>query len=406
MNFNEFIIGKKLKNTKDNRYLNSFACHSSQSKGRLYSDEPLILGRSEFQRDRDRIIHSEAFRRLKDKTQVFIYHDGDHYRTRLTHTIEVAQIARSISKALNINEDLTETIALAHDLGHPPLGHRGEEVLKKVMLNLGGFNHNEQTVRIVTFLEKKYYDFDGLNLTFETLEGLVKHNGPYLDNRKIPESILDINNKFPLELNFFPSLEGQVANISDDIAYLTHDFDDGLREKLFSIDNLKEIKIVDHIIKRIEKKFPNIKNDILIHQFIRHLISYFINDIVATSQFVINNNNFKTVNDVRNFDSNVIQLSNIASKNMEEIRRFLFKNMYHNKSILDKLSRASLMIEKLFFLYSKDINLLPKQWRYLRGVSLSSLSKNDKSRVIVDYISGMSDIFLKKEYLKFYKEEK
>ena len=386
--------------------MNSFACHSSQSKGRLYSDEPLILGRSEFQRDRDRIIHSEAFRRLKDKTQVFIYHDGDHYRTRLTHTIEVAQIARSISKALNINEDLTETIALAHDLGHPPLGHRGEEVLKKVMLNLGGFNHNEQTVRIVTFLEKKYYDFDGLNLTFETLEGLVKHNGPYLDNRKIPESILDINNKFPLELNFFPSLEGQVANISDDIAYLTHDFDDGLREKLFSIDNLKEIKIVDHIIKRIEKKFPNIKNDILIHQFIRHLISYFINDIVATSQFVINNNKFKTVNDVRNFNSNVIQLSNIASKNMEEIRRFLFKNMYHNKSILDKLSRASLMIEKLFFLYSQDINFLPKQWRYLRGISLSSLSKNDKSRVIVDYISGMSDIFLKKEYLKFYKEEK
>ena len=393
-------------NTKDNRYLSSLASYSAQSRGRLHNDEPLILGRSEFQRDRDRIIHSEAFRRLKDKTQVFIYHDGDHYRTRLTHTIEVAQIARSISKALNINEDLTETIALAHDLGHPPLGHRGEEVLKKIMSNLGGFNHNEQTIRIVTSLEKKYYDFDGLNLTFETLEGLVKHNGPYLDNRKIPEFIVEINKKFPLELKFFPSLEGQVANISDDIAYLTHDFDDGLREKLFCIDDLKEIKIVDIIIKKIEKKFPDIQIDILIHQFIRHLISYFINDIVATSQFIINKNNLKTVDEVRNFDSNVIQLSNLAFKDMEEIRNFLFKNMYHNKSILDKLSKASLMIEKLFILYNDDINLLPKQWRHLNGISLSKHSIIIKSRVIVDYISGMTDIYLKKEYLKFYKEEK
>ena len=393
-------------NSIDNRFLSSFACHSSKSRGRIYNDEPLILGRSEFQRDRDRIIHSEAFRRLKDKTQVFIYHDGDHYRTRLTHTIEVAQIARSIAKALNVNEDLAETISLAHDLGHPPLGHRGEEVLKKLMFNLGGFNHNEQTIRIITFLEKKYYNFEGLNLTFETLEGLVKHNGPYLDNKKIPFSILEINKKIPLELSNFPSLEGQVANISDDIAYLTHDFDDGLRENLFSINHLREIEIVDLIIKKIEKKFPDIQSDILIHQLIRHLISYFINDIVSTSQFIISQNNFKSVDDVRNFNSNVIKLSPIASRNMEEIRKFLFKNMYHNKTILDKLTEASLMIERLFSLYNKDINLLPKQWRYLRGVSLSKLSKVDKARVIVDYISGMTDIFLKKEYLKFYKEEK
>ena len=392
-------------NSIDNRFLNSFACHSSNTRGRIYKDEPLILGRSEYQRDRDRIIHSEAFRRLKDKTQVFIYDDGDHYRTRLTHTIEVAQIARSIAKALNVNEDLAETISLAHDLGHPPLGHRGEEVLKKLMFKLGGFNHNVQTLRIITFLEKKYYNFEGLNLTIETLEGLIKHNGPYLNNKKIPSYILEINKLISLDLSNYPSIEGQVANISDDIAYLTHDFDDGLRKKLFTINQLREIKIVDLIIEKIEKKFPSIQYDILIHQFIRHLISYFINDIVSSSQLIINKNNFKTVDDIRNFDRNVVQLSPIAFKNMEQIRTFLFKNMYHNKSILDKLNKASLMIDKLFSLYNKDINLLPEQWRYLRGVPLSNLSKIDKSRVIVDYIAGMTDIFLKKEYLKFYKEE-
>ena len=193
-------------NSIDNRFLNSFACHSSNTRGRIYKDEPLILGRSEYQRDRDRIIHSEAFRRLKDKTQVFIYDDGDHYRTRLTHTIEVAQIARSIAKALNVNEDLAETISLAHDLGHPTLGHRGEEVLKKLMFNLGGFNHNVQTLRIITFLEKKYYNFEGLNLTIETLEGLIKHNGPYLNNKKIPSYILEINKLISLDLSNFPSM--------------------------------------------------------------------------------------------------------------------------------------------------------------------------------------------------------
>ncbi len=395
-----------MNNTIDNRFLSSFACHSSKTKGRLYKDDPLILGRSEFQRDRDRIIHSEAFRRLKDKTQVFIYHDGDHYRTRLTHTIEVAQIARSISKALNINEDLTETIALAHDLGHPPLGHKGEEVLKKLMLNLGGFNHNEQTIRIVTYLEKKYYDFDGLNLTFETLEGLVKHNGPYLYNKKIPSFILDINKKFPLELSNFPSLEGQVANISDDIAYLTHDFDDGLREKMFTIDDLRKITIVDSIITKIEKKFLNIRNNILVHQLIRQLISYFINDIVSTSQSTISKNDFNSVEEVRNFNKKIITLSPKAFQNMEEIRNFLFKNMYHNKSILDKLSNASIMIERLFFLYNKNVDFLPQQWRYVEGVKLSNIPNIKKNRIIVDYIAGMTDMYLKKEYLKFFKKEK
>jgi len=214
----------------ENRNLSPFACLSSKTRGRVYKDDILILGRSEFQRDRDRIIHSEAFRRLKDKAQVFIFHKGDHYRTRLTHTLEVSQIARSIAKALNINEELTETIALAHDLGHPPLGHKGEDVLQKIMADVGGFNHNEQSLRVVTILEKKYPNFDGLNLTYETLEGLVKHNGPFLDLNKIPQTIKDICLLLDIDFRTQSSLEGQVANISDDIAYLTHDFDDGLRE--------------------------------------------------------------------------------------------------------------------------------------------------------------------------------
>ena len=394
-----------MKNISDNRFLSPFACNSLKTRGRFYKDEPLILGRSEYQRDRDRIIHSEAFRRLKDKTQVFVYHGGDHYRTRLTHTIEVSQIARSIAKAININEDLTETISLAHDLGHPPLGHKGEEVLKKLMTKYGSFDHNEQTVRVVTLLEKKYHHYNGLNLTFETLEGLIKHNGPYFDNKKIPATIIKLNKKFPLELEKYPSLEGQTANIADDIAYLTHDFDDGLREKLFTIHDLREIKILDHIFKEIEKKFININHDILVHQFIRHLISYFINDIVSNSSLIIKKENFKSVDQVRLYHDTVIKLSPKVRENMEQIRMFLFKNMYHNKTILEKLSKASLMIEKLFVLFHKDVDLLPIQWRNKNGKKLSKASVGIKSRVVADYIAGMTDMYLKNEYKKFFKEE-
>ena len=367
----------------------------------MYTDEPLILGRSEFQRDRDRIIHSEAFRRLKDKTQVFVYHDGDHYRTRLTHTLEVSQIARSIAKALKINEDLAETIALAHDLGHPPLGHRGEDVLKKLMINSGGFNHNEQSIRVVTVLEKKYPNFNGLNLTFETLEGLIKHNGPFFGDKKIPYTIYKINKIFPLDLNTYPSLEGQVANISDDIAYLTHDFDDGLRENLFTINDLRKIKIIDEIIQKLKKEFVNIKIDILIHQFIRHLISYFINDVVSNSLTVININNFENANQIRCFEDKIIKLSPSAYSNMEEIRNFLFKNMYNNDFLINKLNNNSLMIEKLFFLFHKDPNLLPEQWKSLKG----NLSASNQSRVITDYIAGMTDGYLKREYQKYFDKE-
>ena len=359
----------------DNRYLSTYACLSSESKGRIYKDDTLILGRSEFQRDRDRVIHSEAFRRLKDKTQVFVFHEGDHYRTRLSHTLEVSQIARSIAKALNINEDLTETIALAHDLGHPPLGHKGEDILQKLMEDAGGFNHNEQSLRVITILEKKYPNFDGLNLTYETLEGLIKHNGPFLDIKKIPQTIKDICNLLDIDFKTHSSLEGQVANISDDIAYLTHDFDDGLREKLFTLNDLRKINIINHILKNIESNFVNIKNDILIHQLIRHLISYFINDIVSNSLAIIKENKFSNVNEIRNFGKKTVKLSVDASYSMEEIRNFLFKKMYSNETVVNKLNQNVLMIEKLFLLFIEDINKLPQQWKYFNGQILSKLSQ-------------------------------
>ena len=387
----------------DNRYLSNYACLSSESKGRIYKDDTLILGRSEFQRDRDRVIHSEAFRRLKDKTQVFVFHEGDHYRTRLSHTLEVSQIARSIAKALNINEDLTETIALAHDLGHPPLGHKGEDILQKLMEDAGGFNHNEQSLRVITILEKKYPNFDGLNLTYETLEGLIKHNGPFLDIKKIPQTIKDICNLLDIDFKTHSSLEGQVANISDDIAYLTHDFDDGLREKLFTLNDLRKINIINHILKNIEGNFVNIKNDILIHQLIRHLISYFINDIVSNSLAIIKENKFSNVNEIRNFGKKTVKLSVDASYSMEEIRNFLFKKMYSNETVVNKLNQNVLMIEKLFLLFIEDINKLPQQWKYFNGQILSKLSQTEKLRVISDYIAGMTDNYLKREYDKFYK---
>ena len=387
----------------DNRYLSTYACLSSESKGRIYKDDTLILGRSEFQRDRDRVIHSEAFRRLKDKTQVFVFHKGDHYRTRLSHTLEVSQIARSIAKALNINEDLTETIALAHDLGHPPLGHKGEDILQKLMEDAGGFNHNEQSLRVITILEKKYPNFDGLNLTYETLEGLIKHNGPFLDIKKIPQTIKDICNLLDIDFKTHSSLEGQVANISDDIAYLTHDFDDGLREKLFTLNDLRKINIINHILKNIEGNFVNIKNDILIHQLIRHLISYFINDIVSNSLAIIKENKFSNVNEIRNFGKKTVKLSVDASYSMEEIRNFLFKKMYSNETVVNKLNQNVLMIEKLFLLFIEDINKLPQQWKYFNGQILSKLSQTEKLRVITDYIAGMTDNYLKREYDKFYK---
>ena len=389
----------------ETRHIRSCACHSPQSKGRYFKDQPLTLDRTEYQRDRDRIIHSEAFRRLKHKTQVFIYQEGDHYRTRLTHTLEVAQIARSIARSLKLNDDLAETISLAHDLGHPPLGHRGEATLNKLMIKAGGFDHNEQTIRVITLLEKKYPNFEGLNLTFETLEGLIKHNGPFNRFQKIPPTIKNLNKKLPLNLSLFPSLEAQVANIADDIAYLTHDLDDGLRESLFKLEDLENLKLPNLIIKNIKGKYTSIDKDILTHQLIRGLISFFINDIVTNSLSFLDKYDFKSVEEIRLFETPIILMTLKSYDYMKELREFLFKNMYHEENIINKLSKASIMIEKLFLLYKSDTKLLPKQWRFYQHEDLSLVSDDIKSRVVGDYIAGMTDMFLKADYKNYFNEE-
>ena len=373
-----------------------------KSKGRIFEEKSSSF-RSPYQRDRDRIVHSTAFRRLKHKTQVFVNTIDDHYRTRLTHSLEVSQIARTLGKIFNLNEDLCETLSLSHDIGHPPFGHAGEEALDECMNNFGGFDHNIQTLRILTLIENKYYSFVGLNLTIETLDGLIKHNGPFLDPNKIPKTVKDICLLLEIDFRTHSSLEGQVANISDDIAYLTHDFDDGLREKLFYLNDIRKIDIINYILKNIESKFVNIKGDILIHQLVRHLISYFINDVVSNALKIIKKNNFKHVNEVKNYGNIIVKLSKDASSSMEEIRNFLFKKMYHNQSVVKILDQNALMIEKLFLLFIKDINKLPEQWKYFNGQILSELTQKNQSRVIADYIAGMTDNYLKREYDKFYK---
>ncbi|MEM8916856.1 MAG: dGTP triphosphohydrolase, partial [Pseudomonadota bacterium] len=254
-----------------------YASDPSASRGRLYP-EPESINRSVFQRDRDRIIHSSAFRRLKYKTQVFVYHEGDNYRTRLTHSLEVAQIARSISRALGLNEDLAEAVSLAHDLGHTPFGHAGERALDKVMQPFGGFRHNDQTVRILTDLERSYADFDGLNLTWETIEGVIKHNGP-VAAEKVPKVVSDLNEIWPMELTYQASLEAQIANLSDDIAYMNHDIDDGVRAGFFTLDELGELPFVGPIVRRVDDRYPDLETRRRKHEIIRRLVDQMVSDL-------------------------------------------------------------------------------------------------------------------------------
>ena len=296
----------------DNRILANYATFSQKTKGRMIFENH-IDERTCFQRDRDRILHSAAFRRLKHKTQVFLNEQGDYYRTRLTHTIEVSQISRSISFVLNLNEDLTEAIALSHDLGHPPFGHAGEEILNEKMISYGGFDHNEQALRILCELEKRYPNFIGLNLCWETLDGIIKHNG-IIDKPRQFLKILD--SKFQFDLNSNTSLEGQVAAIADDIAYLTHDFDDGLNSGILNINQIKNLPIIDMIIKEISDKFINITDQFLAHEMVRRLISVLVQDTINNSKLNIKNYNIQSVENVRHCPKPIVCFSNKTLSNV------------------------------------------------------------------------------------------
>ena len=349
------------------------------SSGRFYN-EPTNKYRTPFQRDRDRIIHSASFRRLKHKTQVFVNTEGDHYRTRITHSIEVSQIARTIAKYLKINEELAETLSLAHDLGHTPFGHAGEDALNDCMEPHGGFNHNLQTLRIVMFIENKYMKFKGLNLTIETIDGLLKHNGPIIDTYEV-DNLIGLRNLKKINYKNHPSLEAQIAAISDDIAYNNHDIQDGINAKLLKFNDLLEINFFKNIYKKYKNKIKPKNKDKLIHQIIRDSINLMVKDLIHTTLNNIKKNNIKSLNDVYKSEKNLVTFSDKLNSIIEEIRFFLRINMYNHENVLKKNDNGKKIIIKLFNKISKN----PK--KYLSKEQL----KFDKYRSISDYISGMTD---------------
>ena len=324
-----------------------------KSRGRFFKDNKIDI-RTDFQRDRDRIIHSTAFRRLKHKTQVFVNTTGDHFRTRITHSLEVAQVSRTLSKYFKLNEDLCETLSLAHDLGHTPFGHAGEEELNKCMKNYGGFDHNIQTIRIVTSLENRYYNFKGLNLTYETLDGLLKHNGP-IKNKKKYVQILG-QNYFKNKINFFsnPSLEAQIASISDDIAYNSHDLEDGLKSNLFKLEDLNNIPILKFIITKHKKKLKKYSIDLVIRQIIREMINEMVNDLIKTTKRNIKKNNLKNLSDVYKSKYPIVQFYKNLENFDKKIKIFLRKKMYYHKNVKKNTKDGKKIINKLFFTIKKN----------------------------------------------------
>ena len=361
-----------------------------KSKGRL-NNEPTSKYRSTFQRDRDRIIHSASFRRLKHKTQVFVNTEGDHFRTRITHSIEVAQIARSIAKYLNLNEDLAETLSLAHDLGHTPFGHAGEYALDECMENHGGFDHNLQTLRIVMFLENKYFKFKGLNLSIETLEGLLKHNGPVEDLDSVNSLIGLKTFKGKINFNTFPSLEAQISAISDDIAYNNHDIQDGINANLFKLEELIEIDFFRSIYLKYKKKINKKNYKIATYQIIRDSIDLMIRDLLTNTQKNLKNFKIKSIKDIANSDQLLVSFSNSIQKSEKEIKLFLRTKMYDNKLVLKKNQRGKIIIKKLFGIIKSN----PRKF-----LTKDQLTK-DKFRAISDFISGMTDRYAINLYNNF-----
>ena len=352
-----------------------------KSRGRIYY-EPLSLLRTSYQRDRDRGIHSTAFRRLKHKTQVFINTTGDHFRTRITHSLEVAQISRTLAKYFNLNEDLCETLSLSHDLGHTPFGHAGEDVLNECMELYGGFDHNIQTLRIVNVLENKYYNFKGLNLSLETIDGLVKHNGPVKDLTKI-DKILGKNffkNKISYNLN--ASLEAQLASISDDIAYNSHDLEDGLRAKLYSIDDLKNIPILSKIINKHKRFLEDKGIELVVRQIIRDIINEMVNDIIKTTKKKIKKEKIKTIQDVYNSKNLIVTFSKEMNLFDISIKSFLRERMYFSSNVLKKTNMGKKIIKFLFLKIKKNPSKFIKKSIY---------QKNNFERNICDFIAGMTD---------------
>ena len=372
--------------------LSFISTNQETSKGRLYK-ENYSQTRSEFQRDRDRILHSAAFRRLKHKTQVFVSNEGDHYRTRLTHSLEVSQIARSISKIFNLNEDLTETLSLSHDIGHPPFGHAGEDALSECMVSHEGFDHNDQAIRIVHLLEKKYFDFEGLNLTWETLEGLVKHNGPM--TKDVPKTIEALDKEFDLKLNEFSSIEAQIASIADDIAYNNHDLDDGLRAGFFSYDDLAELPMIGEIIKNFPKNYNSYDMQRINNEITRKSTSIMITDVINTISEKVKKSKVRCNEDVRLNNEKIADFSDKTKEEVKYIRSFLSMKMYNHDKVKAMTSNAHQIISSLFKLF------IEQDEKFIKEHMKKIISDKDKPRAICDFIAGMTDNYAQNFYNKF-----
>jgi dGTPase len=376
-----------------------YASDPGKSRGRLVREEESSF-RSPFQRDRDRIIHASAFRRLKHKTQVFVEHEGDNYRTRLTHSIEVAQVARTIAGALGLNQELTEAVALAHDLGHTPFGHTGEDALHALMAPYGGFDHNAQAIRIVTKLERHYAEFDGLNLTWETLEAIAKHNGPVEGD--LPWALAECNAAIDLELHTHASAEAQVAALADDIAYNNHDLHDGLRAGLFTDDEITALPMIGPAYAEVDAKYPGLDWNRRRHEALRRVFGVMVSDVIDTSRARLADSGAQSVEEIRALGRPVVQFSPAIWTQLKDIRDFLFRRMYRAPSVMVIRKQVAVVVEELFDLFLHDPGLMPERW--LHDLARAKGDETAVARIISDYIAGMTDRFALHEHERLMKD--
>lgn len=377
----------------------SYAEYPEHSRGRL-SPEPISRTRNAFARDRDRIIHATAFRRLKEKTQVFVAHEGDHYRTRLTHSLEVAQIARSIAHALRLDTDLAETVALAHDLGHPPFGHAGEDELQAQMAPWGGFDHNVQTFRVVTKLESRYPQFDGLNLSWETVEGVVKHNGPVSHRLDEPawKAIADYAPGWDLRLDSFASLEAQAAAIADDIAYNNHDVDDGVQAGLFTLEDLMDVPLIGPVLRGVRTDWPDIDERMVRIEAVRRMIGAMVEDVLAETERRLEADGIRSTEDVRTASRTLVAFSPAMLADLGVLRKFLFERMYRHYRVNRTRSQARRILAEMFQLFMAEPDTMPPEW----SKPASEGDETKRARVVCDYIAGMTDRYAIEEHKKLF----
>ena len=376
--------------------LEKYACIPERTKGRIHPERPTPY-RNEFERDRDRIIHSNSFKRLQYKTQVFVNHEGDHYRNRLTHSVEVSSIARSLCKALNLSDDLAEGVALAHDLGHSPFGHAGEESLNECMKEYGGFSHNAHSFKILTYLEKKYAAYNGLNLSWEVLEGIIKHNGP-LPKKDLSKYITDYDAMHPLDLTKYSSAESQVASLSDDIAYISHDLEDSIGAEIITYKDLGEIDLIDKYIHGVKNEYKDVDNSRLIYEVSRKLTHHLIDSLLSQTRYNIKKYKIETELDIRDLGCPLIEFTDDIVDEIKIIKEFLFNKVYKHHRVVSVTLQCQNIVKGLFKLYDENINLLPFGWREM----IKDDVNNSKMSIIADYIAGMTDRYAIKQYQSFY----